>query len=369
MVRKFLLPLLAIVGVTGAIWLTVNQAKPVPAAAPVADPSEPPYASYVSGAGIIEAATENIAIGTNVSGVVTEVLVQPGCRVHAGDPLFRLDDRQLQGELAVRQTALRVAQAEVARLEALPRPEDVPVAEAQVREAEAALADARHQLALYESVSDKRAVSQDELNRRKYAAQVAEAKLAAANASLALLRAGTWKPDIEIARSQVAAAEAQVRAVQIDLDRLTVRAPMDGEVLQVKVRVGEFAPAGVVSTPLILFGSLAKWHVRVDVDENDAWRVRPEAPATAYVRGNRDLETPLTYVRIEPYVVPKRSLTGDATERVDTRVLQIIYAFDRGRMPVYVGQQMDVYIEAPPLRPASAPTSKPRDRGAEGGRP
>ena len=52
-------------------------------------------------------------------------------------------------------------------------------------------------------------------------------------------------------------------------------------------------------------------------------------------------------MRFEPYVVPKLSLTGDSAERVDTRVLQVIYSFDRGELPIYVGQQMDIYIEAP----------------------
>jgi hypothetical protein len=87
-------------------------------------------------------------------------------------------------------------------------------------------------------------------------------------------------------------------------------------------------------------------HVRVDIDENDAWRLVPGAPARAFVRGNSRLSTELSFVRVEPYVVPKRSLTGDSTERVDTRVLQAVYSFDPKSLPVYVGQQMDVFIEA-----------------------
>jgi hypothetical protein len=54
-------------------------------------------------------------------------------------------------------------------------------------------------------------------------------------------------------------------------------------------------------------------------------------------------------VRVEPYVVPKRSLTGESTERVDTRVLQVLYRFDPAAMKVYVGQQVDVFVEAPPI--------------------
>jgi HlyD family secretion protein len=173
-------------------------------------------------------------------------------------------------------------------------------------------------------------------------------------------KAGAWKPEVEIARAQVASAEAKLKATETEIERLTVRAPVSGEVMQVKIRLGEYAPAGVLQTPLMLLGSTDPLHVRVDVDENDAWRVRPGAPAFAYVRGNRDLKTPLKFVRIEPYVVPKRALTGDSTERVDTRVLQILYSFDRRVLPVYVGQQMDVFIEAPPVE--SAPT---QDRASQ----
>ena len=72
--------------------------------------------------------------------------------------------------------------------------------------------------------------------------------------------------------------------------------------------------------------------------------------AEAYVRGNSDLHTTLEFVRVDPYVVPKKSLTGESTERVDTRVLQVLFRFDPRKLPVYVGQQMDVFIEAPPIK-------------------
>src|SRR5207249_7949900 len=103
-----------------------------------------------------------------------------------------------------------------------------------------------------------------------------------------------------------------------------------------------------LATPLMLLGDTEHLHVRVDVDENDAWRIKPNAAAVAQVRGNSSLSTPLKFVRIEPYVVPKKSLTGESSERVDTRVLQILYSFEGGKLPIYVGQQMDVFIDAPP---------------------
>jgi HlyD family secretion protein len=367
MIRKYVLPFLAVAGVAFALWTVVTSSQPIPAAPPVALPSQAPFASFVAGAGIVEASTENIAIGTPVSGVVTEIFVTVGRAVTAGDPLFKLDDRNLRAELAVRQTALWQAKEKLARLKSMPRPEEVPEAAARVKEAEVSSADANNQLALAESVRDKRAISEDQILRRRYAVQVAEARLAQARAQLALLKAGSWKPDIEVATAEVAAAEAQVQSIETDIERLTIRTLVSGQVLQVNIRLGEFAQAGVLQTPLMLLGNVDRLHVRVDIDENDAWRVRREAQAVAFVRGNRDMNTPLQYVRTEPYIVPKRSLTGDTTERVDTRVLQLLYGFDRDDLPVYVGQQMDVYIEAPPLETDVVQRSTP-PRGKSAGR-
>ena len=86
--------------------------------------------------------------------------------------------------------------------------------------------------------------------------------------------------------------------------------------------------------------------MRVDIDENDAWRFDKSRHAVAFLRGNRNFKVELELAYVEPYVIPKRSLTGDSNERVDTRVLQALYRFDRKQLPIYVGQQMDVFIEA-----------------------
>jgi HlyD family secretion protein len=109
----------------------------------------------------------------------------------------------------------------------------------------------------------------------------------------------------------------------------------------------------------MLLGDTKFLHLRVDIDENDAWRVRPGASALAFIRGNPDLNAPLQFERFEPYVIPKVSLTGQSTERTDTRVLQVIYSFDPAALPVYVGQQMDIVIQAPPIAEASAPAQPP----------
>jgi multidrug efflux pump subunit AcrA (membrane-fusion protein) len=311
MIRKYFLPVIALGGLILALFVVIQGHKPIPAAAPVTQPAPAPYQSYIAGAGLIESATENIAIGTGVGGTVTDVKVKVGDRVKKGDPLFVVRDKTLRAELKMQQAAAVSARTKVAG-------------------AQAALGDAKNQLELYESVPDKRAIVKEELTRRRFAAESAQARLDQAQA------------DVEVADAQVAVTEAE-------LDRHTIKAPTDGTILQVKIRPGEYAMAGVPQTPLMVLGDVDTLHVRVDIDENDAWRLNTSAPAIAYVRGNRDLHTDIKFVRVEPYVVPKRSLTGESTERVDTRVLQALYSFKPGTIPVYVGQQMDVFIEAPPI--------------------
>ncbi len=308
MIRKYLLPLLAVLGLGFAVLTVVSGSKTIPPAMPLVDPTSPPFRSSVAGTGIVEANTENIAIGTLIPSVISEIYVSVGGKVKSGDMLFKLDDRDLKAQLAVRQAALRVANT-------------------NVKVAKASLSDMKNQLALAERITDRRAISVEELDRRRFAVQIAMAKLAQAKAD-------------------VVSAKAQVNETAINLDRILVRAPVDGNILQLKIHPGEYAPAGITQTPLVLLGNVEPLNVRVDVDENDAWRVRPGAPAVAFLRGNREISTDLKFVRFEPYVIPKKSLTGDSIERVDTRVLQVIYSIEQASLPIFAGQQMDVYIDA-----------------------
>lgn len=358
--KTYTIPLLAIAGMGMAAFTVVKSARPQLPAPPISEPAKTPYAHSVSGAGLIEPSTQNIAIGTAVPGVVSKVIVKAGDSVDAGATLFTIDDREIRAALAsreatldVRRAGLMTAQARLESLRQLPRPESIPPMEAKVAEAQAAFNDAESQLAKWDAVDDKRALSQDLFNQRRQAVQVARARLSSAQAELALLRAGAFKPDLDAAaaqvkeaQAQIASAEADVEAARVEVLRREIKSPVAGRVLQVNIRPGEFASAGAVQTPLMIVGGVTPLHVRCDVDENEAWRVREGSPAVAFLRGNATIKTPLKFVRFEPYIVPKRSLTGDSVERVDTRVLQVIFAIEGDTFKAYVGQQVDVYIES-----------------------
>lgn len=345
-VRKYLVPALSLAGLGAAALTVAHGSTRLASSRPVAIPATAPFATKIAGAGLVEAASENVSIGTPFPGLVVAVPVKQGQVVRAGEVLFQLDPRQLQAERGVRAAEVESARAELARLAALPRPEDLPPARARVAAAQATLDEARLRLELAEKVDDARAVSLEELTRRRSAVAAGAALLESTEAELARLVSGAWAPELALARTHVSGAEAALAAVDTELERLSVRAPIAGTVLRIGIRAGEFA-SGAAREPLLVLGDLTRLHVRVDLDESDAWRFRPGAPAQAFVRGNPALSTPLEFVRVDPLVIPKRALTGDPVERVDTRVLQVLYAFEPRALPVYVGQQMDVYIEAP----------------------
>lgn len=312
--------------------------------APLSAPPGRPFGKTIAAVGLVEPASEIIEVGARVPGWIDQVFVAAGAAVRAGDPLWSVDSLDLRSEVELREIGLSVAEAKLTRLRAMPRPEDVPIARAALREAESRVADARNNLEFIERVADRRAVREDEVSQRREALAAAEARAAQAHAELDRLLAGAWMQDILVAERETAEARALVERAQADLERLTTRSPIDGVVLRVGAKVGGRA-GSEGGEPLMVLGSPPPLHARVDINEQDIPRVKPGKGAVAFARGAGGEPQMMTFVRLDPYVVPKRSLSGDARERVDTRVLQAIYRFDRADAAVYVGQQLDIYIE------------------------
>ncbi|MCX8495914.1 MAG: efflux RND transporter periplasmic adaptor subunit [Akkermansiaceae bacterium] len=305
----------AIVGFYAIFMISRTQAaRQLPTSSdPPIIPPQKPYVEAVAATGILEALSENVAIGMPSPGLVSSVWVKVNDLVKKDQPLLALDNRDLLAE----QLSTR-AQHEIAR--------------AQITVSEAQLAKLTSQLARLTAVADSRAVSLDDLENRKQDVAISQAQLVSAKA-------------------QLAATESSLKRIDLLIDRLTVRAPRDGSIIQVNVRSGEYA-ANTPKNPAMILGDIDKLQVRADIDEQNASRIRPGQAAHGYLKGDPTVTFPLEFIRVEPYVIPKTSLTGSSTERVDTRVLQVIYSLTRpSDPPLYVGQQVDVFIEAPDHHP------------------
>lgn len=292
---SFWLALLGFIA-TGMLVMKLRAGLSEPVPPPPVRPTTKPFPKCLGAAGIIEASHENTAVGAPVAGLIVSLQAKVWDKVEAGQVLYVLDSRDLQ--------AARGPQ------------------EAQIRVAEATLQKQRDLLARLEAVTDPRAISVEDIKQRRSDVVVAEAQLEAAKASL-----------------------VQTRSL---IERLTVRAPVAGTVLQVNNRVGEYITPSQLTPPVIV-GNIDELQVRADIDEQLAPRMKPGARASACIKGDASHPIALEFVRIEPFIIPKKSLTGASIERVDTRVLQVIFRFggDTARK-VYVGQQMDVYIEEQP---------------------
>jgi multidrug resistance efflux pump len=346
MFTKVVLPLLAAAGLAFSVWNVVQASKPTRPSEPQVPPPVRPKVHTIAGSGLVEARRENIPIGVNVPGVVTDVYVKKGDHVKKGDPLFRVDDRDLKAMLRVREAELASARAQYHKLKAAPRPEDVPPAEAAVEEARARLNDTETAMSRTEKLYNRQMAPASDFDKDRFAFYAAKAALARAIAELERIKRGTWQEDLEVAKAAIELSQSQVDTIQINLERLTVCAPIDGEILQLNVRLGQFA-AMTWKEPMIVLGDVQRLHVRVDVDENDLpWFVR-NAPAVATLKGRPGVKFPLEFQYVEPYVIPKQSLNGSNSERVDTRVLQVVYSLPDDRpVDLYVGQQMDVFLKA-----------------------
>jgi len=288
--------------------------------------------------------------------------VVAGDRVKAGQPVFAIDDRDYRAAIAQDEAAAAAAEASVVVIDQslIQQRNTIDQARAALDGAEAERVRASLDNARYAELSRDAWATRQRLETAAADAQKADANVAAAKAALAgaQQQIAVLSAQRNEAEAKLGQAKATLDQARVDLDKTVVRAPIDGAILKVNVRLGEYAQAGVLAEPLMTMGSVDPLHVRVDIDETETWRIRPGRSALARLRGNPSISAPLSFVRFEPYVLPKRSLTGDTTERVDTRVLQAIYEFAPSAFPAFVGQQLDVFIAAPTREAATRdPTS------------
>ena len=361
--------LLGLCGVGFAVYVNLTgrqpAANPATASAVVtapwatdtdSDPQAGPPRHSLGAAGLIEPQSELIAIGTNVSGVVKEVFARPGQKVAKGEPLFLMDDREAQASLRAANAALTVADAKLkeAYAKADSMRDKLKSAEAQVKAGEAEVNIVSEVVRRDQKLFDRNNLSREELSITKNKLTEAESKLMDFQARYAECRdelrllvteAGDG-PSIVLLKSELEAARVDVQSRQVRLDLYRVNAPITGQVLQVNVRAGEFAQAALNSTPLMVVGNMDTLHIRVEIDESEIHRFQPDQKAVATPRGEAQRRLDLQFVRAEPLVTPKQVLTGSITQRIDTRVMQVIYAIDAQEKGLSPGQQMDVFIQS-----------------------
>jgi HlyD family secretion protein len=327
---------------------------------PVFAPASNPYGKGIYTNGIVESDQpqgQNINIYPEVSGTVTRIFVAEGQKVQQGSPLLSIED-SVQAAVAEQQRAqAEAAQTLLRELRAQPRPENLEVARAQVALAAANLKTAddsfNKQYAIFQK--DPTLVSKDVIDADRNAVAVAQRNLEVAQRQYQLVRAGAWAYDIQSQEKQSEALQKAYGASKAQLEKYVLRAPADGVVLSIAAAVGSYVSSTQgtwdsytqSSRPVVVMGSPQKFlAVRCYVDEILVNRLPPpdKIEAQMSIRGT-DVQVSLQFVRVQPYVSPKIELSSQRQERVDVRVLPVIFRFERpASLEIYPGQLVDVYI-------------------------
>lgn len=355
---------LSIIGAVIAV-LAVTTGKRTLPDSPLARPaSVNPYGRGVAALGIVEPAGRAIAIAAPEPGLVTEVFVSVGDVVTKGQPLMQLDTRSIESQIIRAEGELKARQAEIERWHAIPRAEDIPPLEAAVQRAKATLVDAQDKLSRSNDAVKSGAMSARDVASAQASVDIAHAELASATAALDKLKAGGWKADLEVAQANLESTKAQVAALQVLKERMTVRAPREGTVLRRDVEPGEHVQGPSMASPPLVLGNLTKLHVRAQVDEEDFALIGTDSKAVGRTRGAWPQELQLEVVRIEPFARPKLQLSGANSERTDTRIIDVIMAIvgndgTGGSFGIVPGQAIDVFIDATSKLPSADGSKKP----------
>ena len=350
---------LSVIGVLAALVAAYLFGRERKAQPPVFKPVSSPYDSAIYANGIIESVQpsgENINIFPEVSGPITQVLAREGQRVSAGAPLFTIDDSVQRANTEQLRLQAEASLALLEELRAQPRKETLAIAGAQVGLAESNLKVARDEYdkrrASYDI--DAKSISKDVLDTAENAANQAAAALVVARTQYDLTEAGAWSYDIANQEKQSEALKQAYNAANALLQKFSVKAPIEGVVLAINATTGSYVSSQgaydsytALFNPLVVLGGPQDYlAVRCFVDEilvsrlPSSFHIRAEMS----LRGSYTNKVALEFVRVQPYVSPKIELSNQRQEKVDLRVLPVIFRFEKKDAPVYPGQLVDVFI-------------------------
>ncbi len=332
--------------------------KPLP---PAFNPAQNPYAHGVYATGIVESYQTNganINIFPEVPGTIAQILVSEGAQVCKGTPLLVLDDSVQRATVLQQKASAEAALSLLQQLRAQPRLENLRVSKGQLDYAAASLKTSLDSLEKVKKsyALDPKSVSKDQLDSAENAYKTAKANLGVAQRQYELTKAGAWIFDIQNQQHQYDALSKTYESGKALLTKYTLRAPVDGVILAINAAVGNFASSGgTYSTytqgydPTIVMGLPQEFlAVRCYIDEILVPRMLPPGQTNAQmqVRGTTT-RIPLSFDRIQPYVSPKIQLSNERTERVDVRVLPVLFRFKPPKdLNIYPGMLVDVYVES-----------------------
>jgi HlyD family secretion protein len=294
--------------------------------------------------GRVEPTSGEIRLSPLAPGRIARVLVASNDKVFAGELLVRFDDEEARARLVEAQAQVLMRQR-AREDETKKGPADRRRAGDAVAEGERLLADAQARLdqavetareagrqptedGVVTAARSALATARDELRKRREALFAAEQTAGLPN----------------FPESEVDIARANLSLARVALERTRVRAPIDGQVLQVNARLGEAAPA-LQQQPLVVIGDVSSLRVRAELAERDSGKIRIGQAVIVRATSFKDRAFTGKVAHIVQFVGPSRLNAPPSRGKLnDVNVVEVmVYLTDPG--PLLVGMEVDVYFE------------------------
>ncbi|MEN9578008.1 MAG: hypothetical protein RJA70_1017 [Pseudomonadota bacterium] len=326
--------------------ITAAQSRTLTPAAGATDERRPlPEGDWLPGDGVIEPKDRETRLASSVGGRIASVLVHEGEPIEMGALVIQLDDTLERASVVAAESELAITKAEAYRTGRGVRKEEI---EAVAADFEALTARARlssEVLTRAEGLAAAGAISATELDSARATFEVDRASLASVEAKKRAAVAGSRLEDISIALARVQAAEARLAQATAARSQREVRSPISGQVLQLKVRAGEYYnPLG--SEPLALLGDTSELRVRVDIDERNVAKLSLGMRGFVTLSAFGDRRFPGKVISIGERMGRKNLRTDDPTERIDTKILEVVMALDDAA-GLRTGLRVSAFLEAP----------------------
>ena len=298
----------------------------------------------IAGPGRVEPYSEDIQIGSELSGRLKSVNTEEGDAIHRGQVLAELENADYRAQVASARANVVAKEATLRKVINGARRQERAEAWSSVNEAKAVMENAQSELHRRQELFSAGVVSREELERYAREADVAKAKYDAAVEQHALVDDHAREEDQSFAEADLKLAQGQLEEAQARYEKSFIRSPIDGTVLRKHHRSGEsVSNSSTVPDPILTIGDRKTLRVRVDVDETDVSKVHvgQRAYVTADAFGKQKFWGRV--VRLGQQLGPKNVRTDEPTEKVDTKILETLVELDPGsELPD--GLRVDAFI-------------------------
>jgi HlyD family secretion protein len=298
----------------------------------------------VAAPGRVEPISEEIKVGSELSGRLVAVLVEEGDLVRRGQPLAVLENSEYRARLASAEAMVKQKESELRRVLNGARDQERREAWATVMEARAKMENSIVEMERRKALHRDGVVAREEADRAGREYQVEKARYEAAIERHALIDDKAREEDQSKAEADVELARAQLDEAKARLEKTTVRSPISGIVLQKHLKAGEnVVNSNTSSMPIVTVADITRLRVRADIDETDIGKIKLGQKAYVKADAYGDKKFFGKVVRIGQVLGKKNIRTDEPTERVDTKILETLIEIDAdSKLPS--GLRVDAFV-------------------------